>query len=144
MYAYSFPSGYSAHADVNSNGYFEIPVTEGEWLVGLKSVVNVYGWEPQCYRWSGGQLVNLDGTNIVVDFTLPLPLPALAVLGFVPAQGLQLGLLGIPGLRHELQASTNLTDWSAIWASHVSSGTETVFDTNATTFPHRFYRVVLQ
>jgi hypothetical protein len=78
-------------------------------------------------------LTNFNSSVAANALFLVQPL-AFSAVGFLPNQQLQLGFLGVTGSNYVLQASTNLTTWTPI-----STNTAT---TNATNFPHRFYRVL--
>jgi hypothetical protein len=71
---------------------------------------------------------------------------SLAVEKGLGAAGFELLVLGAPGGRYKLQASTNLN--SSAWIDLISfTNSQATFpftDTTATNFPQRFYRVVTQ
>ena len=48
-----------------------------------------------------------------------------------------------PGTTYRLDASTNLTSWTAISTNYVPEGVLDFRDPNADAFPNRFYRAVL-
>ena len=63
---------------------------------------------------------------------------------FVTDGQFQLGFLGITGNNYVLQASTNLVNWTAISTNIAPTNAFYLFDSKATNFPHRFYRVLQQ
>jgi hypothetical protein len=56
--------------------------------------------------------------------------------------GMQLTIGGVAGRTYEVQVSTDLLNWTA-WTQMNSTGTNSVVDTNTTSYPQRFYRVRL-
>jgi len=58
--------------------------------------------------------------------------------------GFQLRFAGAPGGNYVLQASTNLLDWTSISSNTATTNSLNLFDLNATNFPSRYYRVLLQ
>ncbi len=56
----------------------------------------------------------------------------------------QLGFAGSSGSNYVLQASTNLTDWTSLNTTLATTNFFNLFDTGATNFPYRFYRVIQQ
>jgi len=58
--------------------------------------------------------------------------------------GFQLRFAVAPGGNYVLQASTNLLDWTSISSNTTSTNLLNLFDSNASSFPSRYYRVLLQ
>jgi hypothetical protein len=58
--------------------------------------------------------------------------------------GFQLRFAVAPGGNYVLQASTNLLDWTSISSNTTSTNLLNLFDSNASNFPSRYYRVLLQ
>jgi len=58
--------------------------------------------------------------------------------------GFQLRFAVAPGGNYVLQASTNLLDWTSVSSNTTSTNLLNLFDSNATNFPSRYYRVLLQ
>lgn len=52
----------------------------------------------------------------------------------------QFSLNGFPSSSYDIQASTNLIDWTTILTNYPFSGSVTITDTNAADFGYRFYR----
>jgi hypothetical protein len=76
-------------------------------------------------------------------FTIMPPITFTAPVSF--SNGVfQLQLSATPNQTYVLQASTNLTQWFPISTSTPSASTFNLSDPNATNFPNRFYRVLLQ
>jgi hypothetical protein len=58
----------------------------------------------------------------------------------LPNGSFQFSLEGEAGSTYQIQASTNLSDWITIQSGGPFPGTLILNDTNASHFPHRFYR----
>jgi hypothetical protein len=71
------------------------------------------------------------------------PVLAQPALGIVPTNNQALLYWPATATDYVLQSSTNLasTNWTAIYTVTNSANAVTFIDTNATHFPHRFYRV---
>ncbi|MDB6022299.1 MAG: hypothetical protein JWQ04_2156, partial [Pedosphaera sp.] len=59
-------------------------------------------------------------------------------------QQFQLSFSGVTGNTYVLQASTDLTTWVSLSTNVAPASTFNLFDTNAASFPYRFYRVIQQ
>jgi mono/diheme cytochrome c family protein len=53
----------------------------------------------------------------------------------------QLGLSGLAGSNYVLQATTNFIDWTSLSTNQATNNLFELFDSNASNFPYRFYRV---
>ena len=63
--------------------------------------------------------------------------------GFIPS-GFQLGFAGALGSNYVLQASTNLMNWTPISTNLALTNEFNWLDSQATNYPHRYYRVLRQ
>ena len=90
---------------------------------------------------SGGQS-DVQTESAVYSMALPLPPAAPAIVSRSFTNGnFQLGLAAQPNTGFGLLASTNLTDWQRIAAGFTgTNGVLLLQDTNAASFPRRFYR----
>ena len=87
---------------------------------------------------------NMRGTLLITN---PPPTSALLFNGLVPGPGaFRFDVSGTPGRLHSIEASSTPTvGWTAIGASNAPpSGIFTFTDTNAVSFPTRFYRVATE
>jgi hypothetical protein len=66
--------------------------------------------------------------------------PELTAVGFAPDQGFQLRLRGEPETGYQVEASTNLVDWTAWPVATEADGLATFRDASASAHPRRFYR----
>jgi hypothetical protein len=66
------------------------------------------------------------------------------LLSLQPQSGglMQLTISGVAGRSYEVEASTNLLNWT-VWTQVDSTGTNSITDTNTTGLPQRFYRARL-
>jgi hypothetical protein len=69
--------------------------------------------------------------------------PARLRLPMLNQYGLRFVLNGTPESGYAVQASTNLTQWTALCTNLAQGGVIFFSDRQATNFPHRFYRAVL-
>jgi hypothetical protein len=77
-----------------------------------------------------------------VSYTVPTPPPAVQ-LAVTSAQQFNLTVTGLNGHTYDIQASQDLVNWTVIGTvTPDASGSATFTDTNATSFPSRFYRTV--
>ncbi|HEY3915142.1 MAG TPA: hypothetical protein VGN61_11705, partial [Verrucomicrobiae bacterium] len=90
------------------------------------------------------------GTNFTYEFP-PLSMtlftfypgaPVLSAPGIQSGQ-LQLLLQGQPGTPYEIESSSNLVTWSAVW-SNTLSGTSSNINIPVSASPQQFYRAVWQ
>jgi hypothetical protein len=56
----------------------------------------------------------------------------------------QLGFMGASGGNYVLQATTNFIDWTPLVTNLATTNVFNLFDSNASNFPYRFYRVIQQ
>ena len=71
---------------------------------------------------------------------MPGPFPTLRI-GVTPTKQVVLTVSGLTGYTYDILASTNLTAWTVIGTVTLgASGSLAFTDTNATSFPKRFYR----
>lgn len=81
----------------------------------------------------------LAGGGAIVPVTLP-PIQILSIA--LTSSNANLDCSGVPNAAHSVQASTNLINWATIGSANANgSGSFTFADTNAPTFPRRFYRL---
>jgi len=52
--------------------------------------------------------------------------------------------VGTTGSNYVLEASTNFINWTPLSTNRATTNVFDVFDPQATNFPHRFYRILLQ
>jgi len=67
--------------------------------------------------------------------------PLIRSVNYRPDRTMELGLALPTALEYQIEASTNLADWSAIWVGS-APGFPDFIDQDAPLFPQRFYRVV--
>jgi hypothetical protein len=82
-------------------------------------------------------------TNATMAITT-LPLRTLDAIGFQTNGAFKLLMLGGAGTNYQVLTSTNLavTNWTELGTMESSNGIWRYFDTTATSFPQRFYRVL--
>jgi hypothetical protein len=56
----------------------------------------------------------------------------------------RLSFVGTTGSNYILEASTNFINWTPLSTNQATTNVFDVFDPQATNFPHRFYRILLQ
>jgi uncharacterized repeat protein (TIGR01451 family) len=72
------------------------------------------------------------------------PVSAIQLGGAIYTNGtFQLTLTGQPGLSYVIQASTNLTGWIPVVTNVATGGSFIYIDTNASSFPNKYYRGVI-
>jgi hypothetical protein len=75
-----------------------------------------------------------------IAYTVPGTLPTVRI-GVTPTKQVMLTVTGLTGYTYDILASTNLTAWTVIGTVTLgASGSLTFTDTNAASFPKRFYR----
>jgi hypothetical protein len=73
----------------------------------------------------------------------PATAPILTRFGFLPGDTFHLQAMGSSNTSYGVLTSTNLTNWLRLWTQSTDANGLLMFsDTNATAFPHRFYRIV--
>jgi len=65
-------------------------------------------------------------------------------VGLLPNGQFQMQFAGVSGSNYVLQASTNLFDWTSIGTNLAKSNLFYLQDSNLSSYPHRFYRVLQQ
>jgi hypothetical protein len=86
-----------------------------------------------------GQFIIFGDAGAILDCDVR---PRLGQASWLANGSRQIPLSGISGLRYSLEASTDLTDWSAVTNELANNGTATFTDASATNFRQHFYRGV--
>ena len=90
---------------------------------------------------SGSTFTGSDHYPIVGDYNIVPPPTTLASQGFVTGGRFQVKISSLPGTIFGIQASTDLTHWSALTSGTTdASGSLILQDTGAGSYPKRFYR----
>jgi hypothetical protein len=93
---------------------------------------------------SGSSFTGSDHYPVVGDYNIVTPPPAIPVLtplGFGTNGNFQFKLASTTNTGFGIQASTNLADWTGIGSGFTDTNGSFIFqDTNAASFPRRFYR----
>jgi hypothetical protein len=72
------------------------------------------------------------------------PAPQIASDFALVGGDLRLSFETAQGYRYEVQASTNLEEWTTLWSAVGTGGPVEFSDPDALSFEHRFYRVIVQ
>lgn len=117
---------------------------------------NYFGTDSFTYRVSDGgpgALPLADGfasfvtpdlgvTTVLLTIVNPNPIPISIGAGVMTPAGLELSLAGPASGTYVIEASTNLTDWTAISTNSGVTGSVVFTDTTAASYSRRFYRAV--
>ena len=87
---------------------------------------------------------NHDNSITVSALFLVQPAPYFTALNFLPGGQFQMGVAGVSNNTYVLQATTNFTDWTPLSTNTASTNLFNLYDTGASNFPYRFYRVIQQ
>ena len=135
-------------ASATSGFYTAAVVGDGSlvsWLAGPALPYAVYGPAvvvTDSHIVLSGGITPVRTESAVYSMALPLPPAAPAIVsGSFTNGNLQLEFTAQTNTGFGLLASTNLTDWQRIgWGFTGTNGLLEIQDTNAASFPHRFYR----
>jgi hypothetical protein len=113
---------------------------------------NIPGANGPSFTLNNVQLTNAGNYSVVVSnpatvvtsetavLTLSLPLELRAAMR--TTNGMRFTVATSPGLNFTVQASTTLTNWQSLVTTNSASGLYDFIDTNAASFPSRFYRAL--
>jgi len=80
-------------------------------------------------------------TSSALFFVQPLHFTSVA---FISNRVFELGFAGVTGSNYVLQASTNFFNWTSLSTNLAATNPFYMFDTSASNFQRRFYRVLQQ
>jgi hypothetical protein len=136
VYSVTYGSGVFAALQIRSGGYSILSSVDGTHWTRNSSIIS----EPAVgIGYFNNRFIAYGGSILTCDAH-----PRLGRVSLLPDGTSQIPVTGISGLTYSLEASTNLTDWSAVTNALLPNGNGTLTDSSGTNCDRRFYRAASQ
>jgi hypothetical protein len=136
-------SGYAVYASTSTNGLVS---SQNQLMVGNNTTITFSGLREGSTLYFAVSAVN--GSGVVGMASAPISYIVPGKMMMVPGSGSNRGSMTFPtapGHYYQVEASTNLTSWSVIYQTPTATSNVwlTYQDPQASSFPKRFYRLIM-